>query len=66
MTQTQPEQTKTSWFPMVSLFLAQVLMSFNRRRAADLARRHGERVRRPAHGREHDDRHVRARPWPRS
>ncbi|GEC75620.1 MFS transporter [Microbacterium maritypicum] len=29
MTQTQPEQTKTSWFPMVSLFLAQVLMSFN-------------------------------------
>ncbi|EYT61213.1 MULTISPECIES: MFS transporter [Microbacterium] len=29
MTQTKPEQTKTSWFPMVSLFLAQVLMSFN-------------------------------------
>ncbi|MFB8189993.1 MFS transporter [Microbacterium sp. NPDC055988] len=29
MTQTQHSPTKTSWLPMVSLFLAQVLMSFN-------------------------------------
>ncbi|PVE92277.1 MFS transporter [Microbacterium sp. TPD7012] len=29
MTQTEQPETKTSWLPMVSLFLAQVLMSFN-------------------------------------
>jgi len=29
MTQTSQTPTKTSWLPMVSLFLAQVLMSFN-------------------------------------
>ena len=29
MTQTEQPDTKTSWLPMVSLFLAQVLMSFN-------------------------------------
>ena len=29
MTRTAPASTKTSWMPLVSLFLAQVLMSFN-------------------------------------
>lgn len=29
MTRTAPAPVKTSWLPMVSLFLAQVLMSFN-------------------------------------
>ena len=29
MTHTAPAPTKTSWMPLVSLFLAQVLMSFN-------------------------------------